>query len=165
MELSIIQLVMIIPLALVFCITLGSKEKNGVTDPAADTQSDVDAIKDVLNNYKQTVEAKDFDAWLALWDENGVRMPPDEPAAIGIKQIRAQMEVNFTPGIGTVLTIDQKDIQVTGDWGYVRSDGSILLTFPDGNTTTLFANVLTIFKKQADNSWKIYIDCFNFHKS
>jgi len=45
------------------------------------------------------------------------------------------MEVNFTPGIGTAVTIDQKDIQVTGDWGYVRSDGSISLTFPDGNTT------------------------------
>jgi hypothetical protein len=31
-----------------------------------------------------------------------------------------------------------------------------------GETSTSSGRALTIFKRQADGSWKIYIDCFNY---
>jgi uncharacterized protein (TIGR02246 family) len=136
-----------------------------VTNPDDPTRADRHAMKGVLNNYKLTAETNDFESWLELWDENGCRMAPDSPPAVGLDQIREQMAPNFAKGIENIIDINFMDAHVEGSFGYIRSDGSINMTFPDDKTFSTAANVLTVFKRQDDKSWKIYIDCFNFYQS
>jgi SnoaL-like protein len=43
--------------------------------------------------FAASLEAGDLDRWLAMWTDDGVQMPPDEPAAVGKDRIRARMPV------------------------------------------------------------------------
>ncbi len=46
---------------------------------AADEASDQAAIRDIWQTYQTAWVDGDADAWLALWDQGGVQMPPGAP--------------------------------------------------------------------------------------
>ena len=128
------------------------------------TDSDVAAIKGVLEKYGACCRGGDFDTWISLWAERGVQMPPDSPAHVGVGDIRAAME----PAFGqmtldlNVLSIDNAEIH--GDLGLTRCTYSLRLVPKDGSEpidAIPEGTALTLYDRQADGAWKISYDCFN----
>ena len=159
MKKSLIQF--IIPLTLMVCFTLSCSDDDGVTNPTTNSQSDIDAVNQVMIDYEKFAESGDLESWLALWDVNGTRMAPDFPPIVGIDAIRENMAPSFT--LSTVVTIDIIETEVAGGWAYTSGNYTLDITFPDASILSLVGKGVTIYKKQSDNSWKIYYDCFNFH--
>ena len=126
-------------------------------------EDDIAAIEDVLNQYSVAVNTGDFELWLSLHADDVVKMGPDAPAIFGREALRAAKEAawdNFTLEMG----LYPEEAQVSGDLGFARGNytlsitpkagGETIITVPDGKYST-------ICKRQADGSWKIYIDCYN----
>jgi uncharacterized protein (TIGR02246 family) len=157
-RLSLILAVLVSALCLVAC----------ASDPPAAKSGDEAAIKAVFDKYVSTLVSKDADGWMALWDEGGVQLPPNESmhvgkAAIseanydGIKLNPAKME----------MFINTQEVIVFGD-GYAVARGVYgwKMTPPDGGAGMDYdGKFMTIFKKQADGSWKIFRDCFNSNRA
>ncbi len=137
---------------------------NGGMNSAAEQAADVAKIQEVWNEYAAASDARDFERWLALWVDDGLRMAPSDFGArqVGKEQIRAVMQPAFDL-FDQTGSINSLEIQVMGEWAYSHGAFEIMTT-PKGGGDTMVqtGQFLTILVKQDDGSWKIAIDCFNF---
>ena len=128
-----------------------------------DNESDIVAVKDMLNQYAKGCNTGDFDFWMSLWADDGVQMPPDAPAVVGKEQIRENMKPVFDQ-FNYKVGLDILEAKVYGDLGLTRCNGTVDLT-PKAGGETIHAmpdgKALTLYERQSDGSWKIVYDCFN----
>ena len=132
-----------------------------------DNESDIVAVKDMLNQYAKGCNTGDFDFWMSLWADDGVQMPPDAPAVVGKEQIRENMKPVFDQ-FNYKVGIDILEAKVHGDLGLTRCNGTVAVTPKAGGETIHSlpdAKALTLYERQSDASWKIVYDCFNSNVS
>jgi uncharacterized protein (TIGR02246 family) len=125
--------------------------------------SDVAQIYELWKAYAEAVTAGDFQRWIALWTDEGIRLSPPDlgPRQVGKKEIRAVVQPLFDSSTLTAA-INTEGVQILGGQAYSHGTYVITVTPKEGgDTMTLKGNFLTIFAKQADGSWRIAIDCFN----
>jgi uncharacterized protein (TIGR02246 family) len=115
--------------------------------------------------FAASLEAGDLDRWLAMWTDDGVQMPPDEPAAVGKDRIRARM----APALDRFkfdMEINNEEVQSAGDLAYARGTYKATLTPKGGGRPIpIDGKFMTILIRQADGSWKIHRDMFNSNVS
>ena len=58
------------------------------SEDGPNTEADTAAINAIWSTYVSSLEAGDIDAWLSLWTEDGVQMPPNEAPVIGFEPLR-----------------------------------------------------------------------------
>lgn len=139
---------------IVGCATLGSQG----------TDADAAAIRQIWMNYVAAAERGDAAAWLGQWDKDGIQMPADAPArprpqldTIIPAAFKARTDANTMK-----MVIDAQEITIAGGWAYSRGVYTQDLTNKTtGAVTHVDGKFLTIFKRQADGTWRIYRDCFN----
>jgi uncharacterized protein (TIGR02246 family) len=129
---------------------------------SADT--DVVAIRDVLEQYASCCRSGDFHGWISLWAERGIQMPPESPARVGKDRIRAAMEPAFADMTLDLDIVSIDNAEIHGDLGLTRcayklrlvpkSPGDVIEAVPLGKA-------LTLYDRQPDGGWKISYDCFN----
>jgi len=125
------------------------------------------AIEEVLNQYTVAMNTGDLELWLSLHADDVVKMPPDEPAIFGKEELRANNEPVFN-NFTLEMVLYPEEAQVDGELGFAWGNYTLSLTpiitnsqKAGGDTAYLDGKYLTICKRQADGSWKIYIDCYN----
>ena len=129
------------------------------------TEADTAAINDIWIMYASSLEAGDISAWLSLWTENGIQMPPNEPPVIGKDQIQKRNKAaldQFT----VEIEITNEEIRVAGDWAFSR--GTYTATFSPKNgdpPVPVDGKFMTILKRQPNGGWKIHRDIFNSNVS
>ncbi len=126
-----------------------------------DVEADIAAIEEVLNQYAVAFNAGDLELWLSLMTDETIKMPPDAPAIFGKEELRANNEPlfdNFT----LEMALFPEEAQVDGDLGFARGTYTFLLTpKAGGEPIYMDGKYLTIWKRQADGSWKMSHDCYN----
>lgn len=132
----------------------------------ASLSNDEKAIVAVFDDYCRTLKAGDAKAWLALWDENGIQLPPDEPMHVG-KAAIAAANIPLIEKFKTsrfAMEIKSKELVVLSD-GYAFETCVYAWEWtpegPDAKPIRYDGKAFTLFKKQADGLWKIYRDTFN----
>ena len=132
----------------------------GCTEKSEDgTEIDVERIQTIWNIYGKARVANDSEFWLALWDEEGIQMPPGAPARS--KDVLDEIIPDaFASSSVSSMNIYLEEINIAGSWAYTRGtyDSERMVA---GNTVRVDGKFLTILKRQPDGTWKIYRDCFN----
>jgi uncharacterized protein (TIGR02246 family) len=127
-------------------------------------ETDIAAIRGVLNQYAMSICDGDLDLWISLWTEDGTQMPPDAPAVIGKEQIREGMKPGFDYMNMELTILSIEDAKIYGDLGLTRCIYTLNMT-PKAGGETINAmapgKALTLYERQSDGSWKIAFDCFN----
>lgn len=124
-------------------------------------KADLAAIEEKMKQFAVTINAGDFEGWISLWTDDGIQMPPDTPARIGKKQIRAGMKTAFDRFI-LKMVITNEEFRVSGDLGFARGTFTeSMVPKARGETEKYDGKYLTILEKQANGSWKVTRDCFN----
>jgi uncharacterized protein (TIGR02246 family) len=127
-------------------------------------ESDIAAIKEVLNQYVVGVNTGDFDLWISLWTDDGVQMPPDTPVRVGKEQIREGMKPTFDQMNLEIAITTIDEAKVYGDLGLTRCTYTLRVTPKAGGETINVmpdGKALTLLVRQSDGSWRIAYDCFN----
>ncbi len=124
------------------------------------------ALNDIWNRYASSLNAGDVSRWLELWTEDGVQMPPDEPAVVGKDQIRARNGAVLDQFTFNMKNITNLETEESGDLAFARGSFNATLT-PKGSGEPIVVDgkYLTILKRQPDGSWKIHRDAFNSNVS
>ena len=153
--------VALVALTLLAC----AQQTTPVAEEATAIEADVAAFEAVVLDtwvtWSATVNAGDVDGWIALWDDDGVQMPPNAPAVHGKPAIRETASGVFLSVDFEEFTINNEEVQVFGDIRFALGNYSFVTLKAEGDPVPYEGKYMTIFKRQPDGSWKVYRDCFN----
>jgi ketosteroid isomerase-like protein len=123
--------------------------------------ADEAALREAGDLYVKAVNSGDVDLYMDRWDAEGIRMTPDGPSVFGAAEIRKVVARGF-PTATREMTLTTEEVVVFGDIGYARGVYTTRVT-PKGGGAPSFVDgkFLTVYRRQADGSWKIYRDCYN----
>ena len=134
----------------------------GCAPPPAGSGVDLQAELGALMNADKTLfeSHEDVDEFLALWASDAIFMPDDAPLARG-DSIRTTWEQLISmPGFNLEWRATSAQVAEAGDMGYTI--GTYELTVgQDGASMVTVGKYVTLWKKQADGSWNVVVDCFN----
>jgi len=121
---------------------------------------DLAAISRVHQQYVAAHNDSDADRLVALFTEDAVLMPMDEPSLSGRQAIREHYEEFFDQN-PSAIELSPVETRVTGDWAFERIQ--VKVTLPDGKGDDRHADVkyLWILQRQPDRSWKIARAIYN----
>ena len=126
------------------------------------TEADIAAINELFKQATLACSTGDAELYLSLFTEDAVVMATEFPSMNGMEEFRPTFEGVFGMfDLELPYTVDK--VEVHGDWAFARSSFQYSMTLKEGGeTTTRVGKELDIFKRQADGSWKIYMECWNY---
>ncbi len=118
--------------------------------------ADLEAQKGISSAFVRNVLARDWDAVAAMYAEDAILCPPNQPAVKGRAAIRAWLS-NFPPV--TAFTATDVRIDGHGDLAYGHGTFEITLT-PPGAAAPIKdrGKYLDVRKKQKDGRWLYVMD-------
>ncbi len=128
-----------------------------------DTEADIEAIKNVIEEYDVAANAGDLDGLVSLYSDDAVRMSPNFPAFIGKDAIRdvyqSFFEQNVLEGGGLI-----EEVIVCGDWAFIRGTATFTITPKAGGEPIreYLAKWVAFNKRQPDGSWKYHRIIYNY---
>lgn len=128
--------------------------------PSVSTEDDVAAIEAVQDLEVATFTSGDTN--LPHLTDDAVIMPPGENIVVGIDAARAWAGEFFENWTFTVLDYTDSDIVVLGDTAIETYAGSATMTPSEGETVSATYKGVHIYARQADGSWKMSQDIWNF---
>ena len=131
--------------------------------PKIDTAA---AARDLLDRdrawAKLAEEGKDVDAIVNNWSEDVRVVLPGEQVIVGRAGAKEMVKGSLAiPGFKITWTPDSAVVSSSGDLGYTW--GTNHLTAPDsaGHLVTTDGRYVTIWRKEADGTWRCVWDTFN----
>lgn len=120
------------------------------------------AVQRIWDTYSAANVAGDTASYIDLCDENIIKMGPNRPALFGKAALEKRKRKGHKKWNYESQDIKIEETQVFGDYGFARGTYTATLTAKTGGKTRkVDGKYLTIFKRQADGSWKIFRDCYN----
>ncbi len=133
-----------------------------VPEPVDTTAEDEAAIRALRAAFTEAQGSGDVDTIVSSYASDAILMRAGAPTVSGLEPISALLAENFEQSAMTVEDpIDQ--LVVLGDWAFDRTSFSGTQTNREsGETVDLEGKAIHIYRRQADGSWKIAIDMYNF---
>ena len=126
---------------------------------------DIARVYELWDEYFGCQHSGDIERWMSLWTEDGIQMSPDSPRRVGIEQIREAMQTRFDQFILTNTTFTTEEVRILGDRAHSYGTYTYnLIPKVGGDTHFISGKFMDILVKQADDSWKIAIDCQNYNQ-
>ncbi len=128
----------------------------------ADIEAERTALRQADADWAKTVAEKNADAFTGYFTADGVVMAPNLPAVSGTDAIHAWVSANMAlPGFAVTWEATSAEVAASGDIGYTLGNFTFQMSMPDGSPLNDHGKYATIWKKQADGTWKIAADIFN----
>ena len=131
---------------------------------SADDEADVfrTAVRNIFDTYSAANIAGDTEPYISVHDKDIIKMGPNKPAVYGSSALEESKRKGHKKWKYESQDIKIEETRVAGDWGFARGTYTGTLTSKSGSKTiNVDGKYLTIFKRQADGSWKIFRDCYN----
>jgi len=151
----------IIPLVVLLALVLSGCPPRKIPGTELDDTSDTRAVIDVLQKYRQAVEAKNTQALLQLTDESfrddgGTSAPDDD---LDYKSLPAKLATRMAKVSELKLAVTVRRIEFDSDEKVARVTYSYQLSFkmPDYSARTQSENDIKqmLLKRVGDQEWKI----------
>ena len=130
--------------------------------PPKDTRAaDETTIRALDAQWLKSVAAKDVDATVGYYSDDASLLPPNAPIASDKASIRANWAALLMPGNSLTWQADKVDVARSGDLAYAMGVYQFTSKDAKGKTATDSGKFVEVWKKQADNTWKVAADIFN----
>ncbi len=147
-------------LLILLSILLGCAQNN----KDIDVEADMAAISELSEKYFYYANTLNLDSFMTAFADNAIRAEPGLPSIIGKDNIRERFKIIWDQANFTISPYGKVIQEVCGDQAFGYTLVTLSSTPKEGGPTThTDMKVLTVFKRQNDGSWKIYIDCYNLH--
>lgn len=126
-----------------------------------DTVDDVGTIRRVREAHIAALNAGDADAWVSLFTEDGVQMPPNVPANVGRERVRSSSRT-FLGAFRPAFAVPVAEVRVAGDWAFERGAYRIALTPKSGGEPIQdVGKYITIYQRLPGGTGGIARDIWN----
>jgi uncharacterized protein (TIGR02246 family) len=128
--------------------------------PAVDVAAEQAKIRDIESGWVQEAAAKDVEKAAGHYTDDAVLIISGSPAAKGKDAIHAAWKALLEdPNVKLTFSADRVELSASGDMATTK--GSYTLTVTNPKTKKPIedkGSYLTVYKKQADGSWKVIED-------
>ena len=127
--------------------------------------ADAKALKEVETAWVQAFTTKDVDRISTFYAQDASVFIPGIPVVTGIPAIKAALKPMVADkNFSLTFAADKVDVAKSGDLGYTQGAYTMTFTSPTGKKALAEkGKYVTVFKKQANGSWKNVVDIFNSH--
>ena len=130
--------------------------------PADESAAAVEAIRAADAAWSQAFSARDTTAAVAAVESTGSVAAPNAPIATGSQAIRALFEGFYAL---PAMTIHWQPTVVqasrSGELGFTLGAYELSFNDPKGKPVSDKGKYVTVWRKQADGTWKVVVDEFN----
>jgi uncharacterized protein (TIGR02246 family) len=134
----------------------------GQQRPPDTRAADEAAIRDADIAWTKAAGAKQLDATLSYYADDGSVLPPNAPMATGKEAIRkVWVELLQAPGFSLNWQPVKVEVARSGDVGYSQGTYEMSMNDPKGQPMKDRGKYLVVWKKQADGNWKAVADMFS----
>ena len=128
---------------------------------AQQTKNPAEVLMQADRDFAMATAAKRVDGWVSYFAADGMQLTP-EGNITGHAAIREYMGAAFAnPDFSLEWQPRQGDISKSGDLGYTTGRWTSRSKDAQGNPAVRTGRYVTIWKKQADKSWKVVLDTGN----
>ncbi len=131
----------------------------------ANRNTETEKIRQTTKAWIQLLTSDSLEKTLSFWTDDAIIMTPGQPEIIGKKAIRDMVGGSRKiPGFSITWDLpEEADIQVSsgGDMAYMSTRNKISMKDPSGKTIVQNNKGITIWRKQADGTWKDAVDIWN----
>ena len=131
-------------------------------DAGPDIEADIQAQKDIVEEFDAALNGGDLERFLSLYAEDAVRLPPDAEPVVGKEALKTAIQQWFDEYDAEVHNV-VVDARVSGDFGFARGTWVASLT-PEGGGETMQQGGawVSIRERQTDGSWKTICEIWNY---
>lgn len=130
--------------------------------PAIDLEAERAALLHADESWAAAAEASDLERVFPFWTDDAVIYPPVGRPVAGIEAIRPfVLEWRSRPGYSLSWRPAGAEVSGTADVGYSFGTWRRTLDGPDGNPVVTTGSYVSVWRKQADGSWKCAIEISN----
>ena len=142
---------------LVISIALAGCKENNV-----DTKIEGEKLMQLSRDWSKSAATDSMEKTLSYWAEDAIVMSPGEPALKGKQAIRGMIEgTSKIPGFKISWEPLSVVVSKSGDMAYMIEQNQITVNDSLGNPITQYNKGVTIWRKEADGSWKNVVDMWN----
>jgi uncharacterized protein (TIGR02246 family) len=143
-------------------VTVGMTGINTLSAQTGTPAADERAIREADMQFSKAGAAKDLEGLIAFYADDAALLEPNAPLAMGKDAIRtAWSNLIATPGFGVSWKPTKAEASRGGDMGYTIGTYELTMHDPSGKPQTDRGKYVTVWKKQADGTWKSVVDIFN----
>ena len=146
--------------AVVLSVAAMTTWKSGFAAVMAEKAS-ADTLKQIEGEFMKAAQERGAAGYMSYYAEDAVELPDGAPAIVGKASIAKGM--GFLDDKNNRLTWSAvgADIASSGDLGYTWGNYEFSSKDKDGNQHVERGKYTTVWKKQADGSWKVALDMGN----
>ena len=127
-----------------------------------DTKAEGEKVMQVSRDWSRVAQTDSIDKILSYWADDAVLMLPGDPVIKGKQALREMIDgTSKIPGFKISWEPVSASVSKSGDMAYLIEDNHISFTDSTGKTITQQNKAVTIWRKEADGSWKNVIDIYN----
>ena len=130
-------------------------------DEKKDAAADTAAITALRGKFSAAFNSNDAAAVAALFADDAIVMPANQPAIEGRPAIQSLFEAIFKANPGIKTAIASLETQVAGDWAYDRGNTTTTITPKSGKPIEESAKYLVVLKRLPGGLWKVDRDIDN----
>ena len=127
-----------------------------------DTKTEGEKLMQLSRDWSKSAATDSIEKTLSYWAEDAIVMSPGEPALKGKQAIRGMIEgTSKIPGFKISWEPLSVVVSKSGDMAYMIEQNQIRVNDSLGNPITQYNKAVTIWRKEADGSWKNVVDMWN----
>lgn len=127
-----------------------------------DQKRESESLMKLSREWSAKVATAPMDEWIDFWADDAVMMPPGLPALRGKAAIRQYVEAaGKLPGFQIRWEPESAFVSQSGDLAYMFERNVTTVNDPQGNPVTTHGKVVTVWRKDADGSWRNVVDMWN----
>lgn len=131
-----------------------------------DTNTEGEKLMQLSRDWSKSAATDSIEKTLSYWAEDAIVMSPGEPALKGKQAIRSMIEsTSKIPGFSISWEPLSVVVSKSGDMAYMIEQNQITVNDSLGNPITEYNKGVTIWRKEADGSWKNVVDMWNAEPS
>ena len=132
------------------------------SEEKVDTKAEGEKLMQLSREWSKSAATDSIDKTLSYWADDAVVMSPGQPTLKGKNAIRQMIEgTSKIPGFQISWEPLSVTVSKSGDLAYMIEQNQITVNDSLGNPVTEYNKSVTIWRKEADGSWKNIVDMWN----
>lgn len=150
---------------LIFGLLIGLSNACVQGENDLNTEADIEAINALTDSYLSSANSRDLENFIQCFDEEAIRGEPGFQTIVGKDNIHERFKEIWGSNVYfKVFRFGENKLEVCENFAFEYVTVRLISWTENGDDTTqVDMKVLSIFKKQEDGDWKIYIDNINYN--